>query len=70
MRYIIAKPIESRKISRVRQREAKDRRERQEEFVRDCDARDAHLAWADDKYYRKRVALGMNFKVIHSEIRR
>jgi hypothetical protein len=70
VRYVIAKPLESAKLAAPRQREARYRRERQEAFVRELDDRDPRLAWCDDTYYRKRVALSMNFKTIHGEIRR
>ncbi len=70
VRYVISKPLESKHISEAKQREAKLRRQQQEAFVEDCDSRDARLAWSDDKYYRQRLALQMNFKAIHSEVRR
>ena len=68
VRYVISKPLESGQISEAKQREAKERRERQEAFTIDCDRRDSRLAWADDKYYNKRVALSMSFAALHSEI--
>ena len=68
VRYVIAKPLESKRIGAAKQREARQRRQQQEDFVHRCDTRDARLAWCDDKYFRKRIALGMNFKAIHSEI--
>jgi hypothetical protein len=70
VRYVISKPLESTAISGTKQREAKFRRQRQEDFVHECDSRDPHLAWCDDKYYRQRVALSVNFKAIHSEVRK
>ena len=70
VRYVISKPLESSKGSGSKRQEARARRQRQEDFVKEYDSRDARLAWSDDKYYRKRVALGMNFNAIHSGIRR
>jgi hypothetical protein len=70
VRYVIAKPLESKKGGGAKRREAKARRQRQEEFVNEADSRDARLAWSDDKYYRKRVALSLNFNAIHSGFRR
>jgi hypothetical protein len=66
--YVISKPLESQAISETKRREAKERRERQEAFTADCDRRDSRLAWADDKYFNKRVAMTMSFAALHSEI--
>jgi hypothetical protein len=70
VRYVIAKPLESKRISAAKQREARLRREQQEAFVASCDSRDARLVWSDERYHRRRSALRMNFKAIHSEIPR
>ena len=67
-RYVISKPLVSSRLSREKQREAKERLDQQKAFVADCDRRDSQLAWADDSYYKKRIAMTMNFSAIHSEI--
>ncbi|MBI1766001.1 MAG: hypothetical protein HYR56_31745 [Acidobacteria bacterium] len=68
VRYVISKPLPSRKISQAKQREAKVRLERQQAFVETCDRANPQLAWADDRYFKTRIAQTMNFSSLHSEI--
>jgi hypothetical protein len=68
VRYVIAKPLPSARLSEAKQREAKRRIKRQQEFVRQCELTDPQLAWADDGYYRERIARTMNFASLHSGI--
>jgi hypothetical protein len=76
VRYLISKPLEPsipldlNNINDAKKHEAKQRRERQEAFVHDCDSADARLAWADKTYLRKRIMSSLNFKTIHGGIKR
>lgn len=68
VRYVISKPLVSNAISEVKSREAAERLEHQKAFVDACDRRDSRLPWGDDKYYKNRIAMTMNFSGLHSEI--
>lgn len=70
IRYIISKPLESNQISKLKNDEAKARKERQINFVRDCDEFDPYLAWSNEKYYQERITRGLSFKSIHNTIKR
>lgn len=70
VRYVIAKPLPSAKIDPAKNAQALVRRERQENFIRDCDLLDPHFAWADESYYENRIARSFSFKSIHDSIRR
>lgn len=70
VRYVIAKPLPSPRIDPDKNRQALARRERQENFVRDCDRFDPHYAWADKSYYENRIARSFNFQSIHDSIKR
>jgi hypothetical protein len=72
VRYVIAKPLRSERLSTDKKKEAKERVERQLSFVDECDRSDPRLAWeeADGKYYKKRIANTMNFSAMHRGIGR
>jgi hypothetical protein len=65
VRYVIAKPMPSKKVSQEKQRQANARIERQRAFVSRCDRSDPFLAWGDDSYYARRIAKKMNFAAMH-----
>lgn len=69
IRYIISKPLESGNISAAKNLEAKNRRERQEKFVRDCDKFDAQFAWANESYFKARMMRNFSFKATHNHIK-
>ena len=70
VRYVISKPLPSTSISANKNREAIRRVDRQKAFVAECDQLDAQQMWADDKYYKQRIAKSFNFKSLHRGIRR
>ncbi len=70
IRYVISKPLESKNISKDKNREAKLRRERQEKFVQDCDKFDSQFAWSDESYFKERMMLNFSFKATHNHIKR
>jgi hypothetical protein len=70
VRYVISKPLESEKFSAQKNAEAKMRRERQEAFVHELDQTDTNLTWGNNSYFRTRIAKSLNFKAIHSTVRK
>lgn len=68
VRYVIAKPLPHASISNTFRRDADARLARQKQFIADCDALDANLAWADEKYDKARIKNSMNLAAIHSGI--
>ena len=71
IRYVISKPLTSPKLRADQRKHARERIERQLEFVGQCDSSDPRLPWDhSNEYYPKRIALTMNFAAIHRGIRR
>jgi hypothetical protein len=65
VRYIIAKPLPSAKLSEEAQRSARRRYERQRETLTRMDLEDPHLTYADQKYWNKRSELRMKIAALH-----
>lgn len=70
VRYVISKPLESPAFSAEVNREARERRERQEAYVRELDSMDTNLTWASKSYLKDRIAKGLSFRSIHRAIGR
>ena len=69
IRYVIAKPLPHRNLSKNRSRQAKERRDRQTEFVERSDYYDPSFTWYDQKTYRNRMAKRMDFAAMHRRIK-
>lgn len=73
VRYVISKPLESDRLKELnpeKNLEAKDRRERQEAFVRELDRIDTNLTWEGSNYFNERIKKSLNFKAIHETLGR
>ena len=67
VRYVISKPLVSGASTSIKRREAKLRKERQYNFVDDCDQNDPQRAWcADHGDLRLRMLRMHNFASLHS----
>jgi len=67
VRYVISKPFESGASTSIKRREAKDRKERQYDFVERCDQSDPQRAWcAGDRDLNTRMLRMHNFASLHS----
>jgi hypothetical protein len=67
VRYVISKPLESGASTAIKRREAKERKDRQYDFVERCDQADAQRAWcADDRDLNLRMLRMHNFASLHS----
>ena len=67
VRYVISKPLESGASTSIKRREAKDRKERQYDFVETCDQADPQRAWcASDRDLNTRMLRMHNFASLHS----
>ena len=67
VRYVISKPLISGASTPIKRREAKDRRDRQYEFVDLCDQSDPQRAWcASEGDLRQRMLRMHNFASLHS----
>ena len=67
VRYVISKPLISGASTSIKRREAKDRRDRQYEFVDLCDQGDPQRAWcATEGDLRQRMLRMHNFASLHS----
>jgi hypothetical protein len=68
VRYVISKPLPHKGLGTSRLREAKERRDRQLEFVARSDRHDPALTWLDQKSYQMRMARRMDFAAMHRRI--
>jgi hypothetical protein len=67
VRYVISKPLESGASTPIKRREAKERRQRQYDFVDTCDEQDPQRAWCAGKNdLRERMLRMHNFASLHS----
>jgi hypothetical protein len=64
VRYVISKPIPSKKLRGEKKREAEERVDRQQGFVEACDRDDPSLPWCDDDYVETRMT-SRNFRSLH-----
>lgn len=69
VRYVVAKPLPHKGLPTDKLREARERRDRQREFVEQSDLLDPALAWYDDKTYLGRMAKRSSFAAIHRRIK-
>lgn len=67
VRYVISKPLESGASTSIKRREAKERKDRQYDFVETCDQADPQRAWcAGDRDLNTRMLRMHNFASLHS----
>jgi hypothetical protein len=64
VRYVISKPLCSKKIRNEKQGEARVRVDRQRKFVETCDLADPALAWSGDAYLASRMN-SHSFRALH-----
>ncbi|HMF56688.1 MAG TPA: hypothetical protein VK619_10125 [Pyrinomonadaceae bacterium] len=65
VRYVIRKPMVSKKVSKAMHNEAAQRLEEQRGFVNKFDSIDPRNPWYSPREYEKRVALALNFEALH-----
>lgn len=68
VRYVIAKPLPSKSISKAMQQEAKQRLDCQRDFVNQFDLNDPQLPWYRPEQYQNRLAMAMNLAALHGSI--
>jgi hypothetical protein len=68
VRYVIAKPLGSKRLSAEFQRDANRRLERQRQFVADSDLRDPNMAWKGRNYVADRMRRRAKFSSIHGGV--
>jgi hypothetical protein len=66
VRYVIAKPLVSGASTARRRAEAQARRERQYDFVEECDHGDPQRAWCADSQLASRMLRMHNFASLHA----
>ncbi len=61
VRFVISKPLPSAQISQKNQKEARERLDRQKEYISLCDAQDPRVAWGDNNYMKSRMERRSHF---------
>ena len=66
VRYLIAKPFPNGGLASAFKPLSAIRKQREQDFVEQCDRADAFLPWADESYRKTRIAATTNFRRLHA----
>jgi hypothetical protein len=68
VKYVISKPIPSKKLAKAKQNEGWQRLEKQASFIEQCDLADPWIPWSDSGYWARRRNPESGFRAIHQGV--